>query len=307
MRAWVKALGAAAVLTLAVTASASAYDEPATAADYEGQVRSYLEAGLAAHTEHGYHRDRGGAEIVVPLSLNSPYLWPVNLRAGVNYRVYGACDDDCSDLDMEIYGADGHLVDRDVNTDDTPYVQITPTTSGRAYVRIWVYTCRQEPCYSGARLVSGGTPVVREPAAEPEEQADADESGDDNSDNEYVSTVHAELDSAGARHVQAGYAAYGEDLIEPVELEGNGLITTIHLDANYDYIFQGACDQDCSDADMEVRDASGAQLALDVESDDRPSVAVTPARTGNYGLRIWLASCEQEPCYVGVRSYRRRH
>jgi hypothetical protein len=294
------------MLAFAASASATAQDDPPAAGDYENQVRSYLEAGMAAHAEHGYSRDRGGAEVVVPLHLGSPYLWPVNLRAGVNYRVYGACDDDCSDLDMEIYGADGHLVDRDANTDDTPYVQITPTVSGRAYVRMWVYACRQEPCYSGARLVSGGTPVVREQAADPEEQTDGDDESDSDADNEYISTVHAELDRAGARHVQAGYAIFGEDLIEPVDLEGNGLITTIHLDANYDYIFQGACDQDCSDADMEVRDASGAQLALDVDADDRPSVAVTPARTGNYGLRIWLAACEQEPCYVGVRSYRRR-
>ncbi len=302
MGGWLKALCAGVAFALVASATASAHDDD----DYAAQVRSYLEAGMSTHAEHGYHRERGVADVVLPLQLNSPYLWPVQLRAGVNYRVYGACDNDCSDVDMEIYGSDGHLVDRDVASDDTPYVQITPTTSGRAYVRIWLYACQHEPCYVGARLVSGGTPAERAPATTDDAQTD---NGDHNSDadSDYISRVHTRLDTVGARHLQAGYAAFGEDLVEPIELEGRGLITTIHLDANYDYIFQGACDQDCSDADMEVRDATGAQLALDVDADDTPSVAVTPARTGDYGLRIWLAECNVEPCYVGVRSYRRRH
>lgn len=304
MGGWLKALCAGAAIALAASTTAFAHDDD----DHAAQVRSYLEAGMSAHADHGYRRERNVPDVVLPLQLTSPYLWPVQLRAGVNYRVYGACDNECSDVDMEIYGADGHLVDRDVGADDTPYVQITPTTSGRAYVRIWLYACQHEPCYVGARLVSGGTPVERAaPSAEGEEQTDNDDDHDSDADNDYVATVHGQLDTAGARHLQAGYAVFGEDLIEPLELEGHGLITTIHLDANYDYIFQGACDQDCSDADMEVRDASGAQLALDVDADDTPSVAVTPARTGDYGLRIWLAECNVEPCYVGVRSYRRRH
>jgi hypothetical protein len=88
-------------------------------------------------------------------------LWSVYLREGLNYRVYGACDDDCSDLDMEIYGADGHLADRDVATNDTPYVQITASQSGRHYVRIWLYQCSNQPCFIAARVVEGGAPAPR--------------------------------------------------------------------------------------------------------------------------------------------------
>lgn len=303
MGGWIRALCAAAALSLAAATGAAA-DE-----DNQAQARAYLDTGLSAHAEHGYHGDRTVPDIVVPLDLNSPYLWSIYLRAGVNYRAYGACDDACSDIDMEIYGADGHLVDRDVAADDTPYVQITPTTSARVFVRVWVYACRQEPCAVAARVVSGGTPVERvAPTVErpADNDDDADNDADDDSDGDYVSVVHAELAAAGARHEQAGYASFGEDQIRPIELEGPGFISTVHLDSHYAYVFQGACDQDCSDADMEIRDASGAQLALDVESDDRPSVAVTPARTGDYGLRIWLATCDVEPCYVGVRAYRRR-
>ena len=146
--------------------------KPASAQnDYERQVRAYLENGMGVHASLGYRRDQSNADVLVPLEMESPYLWSVYLRQGVNYRVYGACDNDCSDLDMEIYGADGRLADRDVGTDDVPYVQITPTRSGRAYVRIWLYQCSAEPCYIAARVVEGGTPAER--PARPAQEGEA--------------------------------------------------------------------------------------------------------------------------------------
>jgi hypothetical protein len=154
-------------LMAAALLAASLAGTPAAAqAAFETQVRAYLENGMGAHAALGYRRDQSNADIVVPLQLERPYLWSVYLREGITYRVYGACDNDCSDLDMEIYGADGHLADRDVATDDVPYVQVTPRQTGRHYVRIWLYQCSTAPCYAGARVVEGGTPVDR-PAQEP--------------------------------------------------------------------------------------------------------------------------------------------
>lgn len=161
--AWVLAAGLTAAAFLAKPAAAQDY--------YERQVRGYLEAGMAVHAALGYRRDQSNGDIVVPLQLEGPYLWSVYLRQGVNYRVYGACDNDCSDLDMEIYGADGRLADRDAGTDDVPYVQITPAQSGRAYVRLWLYRCSNEPCYVAARVVEGGAPAPR--PAQPARQEEA--------------------------------------------------------------------------------------------------------------------------------------
>lgn len=161
--AWVLAAG----LTVAAF-----FAKPASAqADYERQVRSYLEAGMGVHAALGYRRDQSNGDIVVPLQLERPYLWSVYLRQGMNYRIYGACDNDCRDLDMEVYGADGHLADRDVGADDVPYVQITPAQSGRAYVRLWLYQCSNEPCYVAARVLEGGSPAPR--AAQPAENGGA--------------------------------------------------------------------------------------------------------------------------------------
>jgi len=158
MRGLLMALGAG-LAVLAASAGAVAQD-----AGSERQVRAYLEHGLARHAALGYAGDPTVPDLVAPLRLDHPFVWPVYLVGGQTYRIYGACDDDCADLDMEIYGADGNLADRDTAGDDTPYIQITPARSARAYVRIWLYACRAEPCYIAARVTTGGTPAPREGA-----------------------------------------------------------------------------------------------------------------------------------------------
>ncbi len=159
MRGVLKALGAG-LAFLALAGGAAAQDN-------DGQVRAYLEHGLQRHAPLGFTAETTTPDIVTPLRLDHPFLWTVNLRAGVTYRIYGACDDHCADLDMELYGLDGQLVDRDVRRDDTPYVQVTPARSGRYNVRIWLYSCRAAVCYAAARVVSGGVARERDAAAEP--------------------------------------------------------------------------------------------------------------------------------------------
>ena len=146
---------AIAMAVLALSAEAAAQQ------DYRRQLLGYLEHGLARHAELGYAAERTVPDLITPLQLDRPYLWSIYLLEGVNYRIYGACDDDCGDLDMEIYSVDGNFLERDVARDDTPYVQITPAATGRHYVRIWLYACSAEPCYVAARVVSGGQPVER--------------------------------------------------------------------------------------------------------------------------------------------------
>ncbi len=149
----------AALGLLALSAGAAAQD-----AGGERQVRAYLEHGLSRHAALGYASDPTTPDLVAPLRLDHPVLWPVYLVAGQSYRSFAACDDECADLDLEIYAADGALAARDTASDDTPYVQVTPTRSARAYVRIWLYACRAEPCYIAARVTTGGTPAPREGA-----------------------------------------------------------------------------------------------------------------------------------------------
>jgi hypothetical protein len=284
---------------LAALGAALVFAAGASAQDHTSQVRSYLESGMAVHRGIGYSRDVGAPDVIMPLRLDHPFIWPVYLTRGVTYRAYGACDDHCSDLDMEIYDAAGNLADRDTTTNDTPYVQITPTQTGRAYVRVWLYACSTEACTVGLRLVSGGAAAPRAGAAVREgDLAHSQEEANHRA-------VAAQLEAQGVAHEQAGYRQSGDDHFEQLALNDEGHSWTVHLAAGVTYLFQAACDQQCNNADLEIRNSYNERIASDINGDSIPVVTITPPRDADYSLRIWLRQCSREPCTVGLRTYRR--
>jgi hypothetical protein len=283
---WLSA-GAALVMLAAAPARAQETD-PAV------EMHARLDVGMSPHAARGYQRARGIDDLIASLRIDGAVLWPVTLRAGVNYRVYGACDTDCSDVDMEIYGVDGQLVEKDINRDDTPFVQVRPTRSGVHYVRVWLFDCVAEPCMVGARVVSGGRPEVRA-AAENEATPD----------NEFTTFVHGALEDFGARARGDGYAPFGEDIIATLGVNAQGHREVVRLEAGRSYLFQGACDQDCLDLNLEVLDPLGESVARDDAPGNRPSVSLEPRHSGDYTIRAWLGGCSAEPCWVGVRAFAR--
>lgn len=120
--------------------------------DYPGQVRTYLTEQAGKHTGEGFRPDSTIPDMIRPLRLEGGALWPIPLRAGVTYRIFAVCDNDCSDVDLELYDSTGGFVGRDVSTNDTPYVEIRPTVDGTAYARVFLAACESEPCYVGARV-----------------------------------------------------------------------------------------------------------------------------------------------------------
>ena len=60
----------------------------------------------------------------------------------------GACDEDCSDLDLVVTtGAEEAGADRDA--DDEPSVEFNVKRSGDFTVRVEMYACSQNPCRYG--------------------------------------------------------------------------------------------------------------------------------------------------------------
>ena len=80
---------------------------------------------------------------------------------------------------------------------------------------------------------------------------------------------------------------------------------TFPLFANTDYIITGACDVDCSDIDILVKDANGAEVGADRLSDDQPLVAFTASYQAEYTVEVKMYSCAVEPCYFGFGIFRR--
>jgi hypothetical protein len=85
------------------------------------------------------------------------------LRSGVEYMILGVCDNDCSDLDLRLYDELGNEVDIDLEVDDYPIVNATPSRSGEYRIEVAMVTCATEPCFFGVGIFSKGAaaaPVV---------------------------------------------------------------------------------------------------------------------------------------------------
>lgn len=74
----------------------------------------------------------------------------------------------------------------------------------------------------------------------------------------------------------------------------------VNLRAGYTYRFVGACDRDCSDLDLVLRDSSRARVDEDREDDDQPVLVVDVYRSGTYSLEAHMADCWDEPCAYEV-------
>ena len=112
------------------------------------QVRRQLQnAGAQVFSGRGYeltHQiytgslDEGETETVT-----------LNLDVGVEYQIMGACDNDCSDVDLTLYDGAGNEVDQDLQLDDYPIVSVTPRRGGNFRVVVSMADCSAEPCRYG--------------------------------------------------------------------------------------------------------------------------------------------------------------
>jgi hypothetical protein len=126
----------------------------------EGQARlreivgGYLDQAQQAMAPNA-QRDAGFQDegALIPLSA-SPHNWVVNLNANVNYVIVGACDDDCTNLDIELIDAANAVVASDTAPDDFPIVRHRPAAAGTFTVRTHLRTCAVEPCQVGVRILT---------------------------------------------------------------------------------------------------------------------------------------------------------
>lgn len=83
------------------------------------------------------------------------HRWQVDLVGGTAYRIIGACDDDCTNMDIELIDVStGGVVASDMLQDDFPLVDFTPQANGRYIVRLLMQTCTVAPCFAGARVLT---------------------------------------------------------------------------------------------------------------------------------------------------------
>jgi len=119
-------------------------------------VASYLNDVQANHAA-GMSPAQGFQDEVTGMQPETDHRWSVNLVGGAAYRIIGACDNECSNMDIELIDVStGGVVASDVLPDNYPVVNFTPSANGQYIVRMMMRTCTIAPCYAGARILSPG-------------------------------------------------------------------------------------------------------------------------------------------------------
>lgn len=73
----------------------------------------------------------------------------VSMLANRDYQIIGVCDDQCTDLDLQLFSPQQQLLDADHSADALPVVFTSPRTSGTYYIRIWMNGCSSSICEFG--------------------------------------------------------------------------------------------------------------------------------------------------------------
>lgn len=71
-----------------------------------------------------------------------------------SYRIYGDCDEDCSDLDFTLYDENGNIVADDELNDDVPIVDIRPRRTARFKLEVNMHRCSVNPCRYAVQIFS---------------------------------------------------------------------------------------------------------------------------------------------------------
>jgi hypothetical protein len=198
----------------------------------------------------------------------------VSTAAGQRAGVLGSCDDDCVDLNIEIFDTDGFRVAYDAQEADAakyPFARFTAGDSSTHRVRFGMAECRSEPCYVAYW-------VVRDR-------------------------------SASGQVVSGLYDHYR--LTMAADWETSSIIQTANLGEEARYaitrVFEGGrmagviavCDTNCANLDIQVFDADGFRVAYEQQADDmesRPFASFPVERTGSYRVEFGMAECRRDPC-----------
>jgi hypothetical protein len=132
-------------LTVAALLALAARPSDARAQEHAELVWKQLNTAFTTVNRDGY----GSLNYVIGrMGEGKVDSWSLNFEKGMSYRIVGACDKDCADLDIEILdGTD--VVTRDVLDDDAPVVSFSPKASGTLRVKVTMAKCSDEPCFFG--------------------------------------------------------------------------------------------------------------------------------------------------------------
>ena len=115
---------------------------------YAYQVRSQLRDATRA-LNWAYDLQPSHEVYMVSLRNNTYKDIEYDLQAGETYIFVGVCDNDCSNMHLELYDGYGKLIDSDTDRGGYPVVTTNVGRSGAFYLRAIMHGCRNQPCVAG--------------------------------------------------------------------------------------------------------------------------------------------------------------
>jgi hypothetical protein len=120
---------------------------------YTAQVDTYLSRLGSNARNQGYTRMAAGP-VYGSIRDDETASHTMEVVGGNQYALMGACDNDCTDVDLKIYDQSGTLLMQDIAVDDTPVLLFTANGSGRYRVQVIMATCNRNPCFYGVQLMA---------------------------------------------------------------------------------------------------------------------------------------------------------
>jgi len=242
------------IASLLLPAQASAQDE------WEQQVLEQIESVSTVFAADGYalHGDaRTGA-----LGSTASESFSLILESGFDYMLVGACDIDCTDIDLMLFDEAGNEVDRDYEEDDAPVLMVEPSRTQSYSVHVYMADCSNEPCWYAVGV------FARRTGAE------------------------TAVASSSATRYEIGYLAAGDETLESGEyyevysLSGTaGDYVVIDLQSSdFDpYLILAAPSGAHFENDDYEGDASRSRLAMELPESGDYVIAVTSYEAGETG------------------------
>lgn len=100
---------------------------------------------------------------------------------------------------------------------------------------------------------------------------------------------------------QAASLSNSLNTLEGALSDGGVRVHTVSLVQGVRYSIGGTCDSDCTDLDLYLLAANGSELTRDTGTSATPRLDFTPPTSGNYAIRVRMASCTISPCGYTVR------
>ena len=119
---------------------------------WQQQISTQLTRYTDALSRQGYarsHEIKNGS-----LDDDESEAFTLELDGGHSYALIGVCDEDCTDVDLRLYDADGREVDSDIEVDDYPVLEVSPTRTATYRVKVIMATCSTSPCFYGVGVFS---------------------------------------------------------------------------------------------------------------------------------------------------------